>query len=119
MKIKARSNHSPLEGESKQSLIASVGGQNLKNEENIKVSNPSQNLATQDFTLPQVEVNSFSADSQMLDQRKSEEKEVGGRKFILVQLPEKINQKKSLQAYTKTQIYTPSQLRLFGKNLLE
>ncbi len=29
----------------------------------------------------------------------NEEKEVGGRKFILVQLPEKINQKKSLQAY--------------------
>lgn len=29
----------------------------------------------------------------------NEEKEAGGRKFILVQLPEKINQKKSLQAY--------------------
>ncbi len=29
----------------------------------------------------------------------NEKKEVGGRKFILVQLPEKINQKKSLQAY--------------------
>ena len=30
-------------------------GQNLKNEENIKTPNPSQNLATQDFTLPQGE----------------------------------------------------------------
>ncbi len=96
---KARSNHSPLAGESKQALIASVGGQNLKNEKDIKFFDPSQNLTAQDFTHPQREGNSFSADSQMLDQRKSEKKEIGGRKFILVQLLEKINQKKSLQAY--------------------
>jgi hypothetical protein len=32
-----------------------VGGQNLKNKKDIKVFDPSQNLATQDFTLPQGE----------------------------------------------------------------